>query len=89
MTNTDPVMEPIFAKMIPCPGVGILKMIPCSAARPGTEKNMSTPPPRSQFSPLLKYQNCNIIFFIAHACPSSDGETVINENAFPLCIRCA
>ena len=45
MTNMDPVMEPIFTKMIPCPGVGILKMIPCSAARPRTEKYMSTPPP--------------------------------------------
>ena len=45
MTNMDPDMEPIFTKMIPCPGVGILKMIPCSAARPRTEKYMSTPPP--------------------------------------------
>ena len=27
MTNMDPVMEPIFTKMIPCPGVEILKMI--------------------------------------------------------------
>ena len=45
MTNMDPVMKPIFTKMIPCPGVGILKMIPCSAARPRTEKYMSTPPP--------------------------------------------
>ena len=44
MTNIDPVMETIFTKMIPCPGVGILKMIPCSAARPRTEKYMSTPP---------------------------------------------
>ena len=45
MTNMDPVMEPIFTKMIPCPGVGILKMTPCSssAARPRTEKYMSTP----------------------------------------------
>ena len=41
----DPVMEPIFTKMIPCPGVRILKMIPCSAAGPRTEKYMSTPPP--------------------------------------------
>ena len=46
MTNMDPVMEPIFTKMIPCPGVGILKMIPCSAARPRTENYMSTPPGR-------------------------------------------
>ena len=45
MTNMDPVMEPIFTKTIPCPGVGILKMIPCSAARPRTEKYMSTLPP--------------------------------------------
>ena len=37
-------MEPIFTKTIPCPGVGILKMIPCSAARPRTEEYMSTPP---------------------------------------------
>ena len=44
MTNMDPVMEPIFTKTIPCPGVGILKMIPCSAARPRAEKYMSTPP---------------------------------------------
>ena len=29
-TNMDPVMEPIFTKMILCPGVGILKMISCS-----------------------------------------------------------
>ena len=41
----DPVVEPIFTKMIPCPGVGILKMIPCSAARPRTEKYISAPPP--------------------------------------------
>ena len=33
--------------MTPCPGVGILKMIPCSAARPRTEKYMSIPPPRA------------------------------------------
>ena len=46
MTNMDPVMEPIFTKMIPCPGVGILKMIPCSAVRLRTEKYTSTPPPR-------------------------------------------
>ena len=44
MKNMDPVMEPICAKMIPCPGFGILKMIPCSAARPRTEKYMSTSP---------------------------------------------
>ena len=43
LTNMDPVVEPIFTKMIPCPGVGILKMIPCSAARPRAEKYMSTP----------------------------------------------
>ena len=48
MTNMDPAMEPIFTKMIPCPGVGILKMIPCSAARPRTEKYMSTPPPGTE-----------------------------------------
>ena len=51
MTNIDPVMEPIFTKIIPCPGVGILKMIPCSAARPRTEKYMSTPSPRDAFAP--------------------------------------
>ena len=39
-------MEPIFTKLIPCSGVGILKMILCSAARPRTETYMSTPPPR-------------------------------------------
>ena len=44
MINMDPAMELIFTKMIPCPGVGILKMIPCSAARPHTEKYMSTSP---------------------------------------------
>ena len=44
MTNVDPVMEPIFTKRIPSPGVEILKMIPGSAARPCTEKYMSTPP---------------------------------------------
>ena len=44
MTNMDPFMELIFTKMIPCPGVGILKMIPCSAAHPRTEKYMSTSP---------------------------------------------
>ena len=27
MKNKDPVVEPIFTKMIPCPGVGILEMI--------------------------------------------------------------
>ena len=43
MTNMDPVMESIFTKTIPCPGVGILKMIACSAARPRMEKFMSTP----------------------------------------------
>ena len=43
MANMDPVMEPIFTKMILCPGVGILKMTPSSAARPRTEKYMSTP----------------------------------------------
>ena len=32
MTNMDPVMEPIFTKMIPYPRVKILKMIPCPAA---------------------------------------------------------
>ena len=57
MTNTDPVMEPIFTKTIPCPGVGILKVIPCSAARPCTEKCMSTPRDR-----LLKI----CILFAAH-----------------------
>ena len=45
MTNIDPAMEPILTNMIPCPGVGILKMIPCSVTRPRTEKYMSTPPP--------------------------------------------
>ena len=40
----DPVMEPIFTKMIPCPGVGSLKMILCSVASPRTEKYMSTLP---------------------------------------------
>ena len=45
MTNMDPVMEPIFTKTIPCPGVGILKMIPCSVARPCTEKYEYPPPP--------------------------------------------
>ena len=52
MTNMDPVMEPIFTKMIPCPGVGILKMISCSAARPRTEKYLSTPPPLGMSSLL-------------------------------------
>ena len=41
MTNMDTEMELIFTKMIPCPGVGILKMIPFSAARPHTEKYMN------------------------------------------------
>ena len=45
MTNMDPVIKPMFTKMIPCPGVGILKMTPCLAARPRTEKYMSSPPP--------------------------------------------
>ena len=43
MANMDPVMGPILTIMIPCPGVAILKMIPCSAARPRTEKHMSAP----------------------------------------------
>ena len=55
MTNRDPVMEPIFTKMMPCPGVGSLKMIPCSAARPRSEKYMSTPPPpRDLFDHMKK-----------------------------------
>ena len=40
MTSMDHVMELIFTKVVPCPGVGILKMIPYSAARPRTEKHM-------------------------------------------------
>ena len=36
-------MDPIFTKMIPCLGVGILEMIPCSAARPRTEKYIEYP----------------------------------------------
>ena len=55
MTNMDPVMELIFTKVIPCPGVGILKMMHCSAARPGTGKYMST-------SPGLAIQMVHIIF---------------------------
>ena len=67
MTNMDPVMEQIFTVMIPCPGVGILKMIPCSAARPRTERYMSTPSPpglKSSFlfididQCVLKYRRC-------------------------------
>ena len=58
MTNMDPVLELIFTKMIPCLGVGILKMIPCSAARPRTEKYMSTSPgqrlPPQPLSQVLK-----------------------------------
>ena len=52
MTNMDPAVELIFAKMIPCPGVGILKMISCPATRPHTEKYMSDhpPPPRERKS---------------------------------------
>ena len=42
MTNVDPAMEPIFTEMTPCPGVEILKMMPCSAGCPRTEKYMST-----------------------------------------------
>ena len=42
MTNTDPIMESIFTNMIPCLGVRILEMIASSAARPRTEKYMST-----------------------------------------------
>ena len=42
--NYGPCHGADFTKMIPCPGVGILKMIPCSAARPRTEKYMSTSP---------------------------------------------
>ena len=45
MTKMNPVMEQIFTKIKPCPGAGILNMIPCSAARPRTENYMSTPPP--------------------------------------------
>ena len=44
ITNMNPVMEQIFTKMIPCPGAGNLKIIPCSAARPRIEKYMSTSP---------------------------------------------
>ena len=60
MTNMDPVVEPIFTKMIPCPGVGILKMIPCPAARPRTEKYMSTPPRDSNHANWQS--NINITF---------------------------
>ena len=55
MTNMDPVMQPIFTKTISCPGVGILKMIPCSVARPRTEKYVSTPPGPGDF-PDEKYE---------------------------------
>ena len=57
--HMDPVVEPIFTKMIPCPGVGILKMIPCSAGRPRTEKYISAPPPGY----YLRSVNC-----ILHLC---------------------
>ena len=54
MTNMDPAMELlIFTKMIPCPGVGILKMIPCLAARSHTEKCMSAP-----LLPGYRLMNC-------------------------------
>ena len=45
MTTMDLAMVLTLRKMIPCPGVGILKIVPCSAARPRTEKYMSSPPP--------------------------------------------
>ena len=61
----DPVVEPIFEKMIPCPGVAILKMIPCTAARPRTEKYMSTSPPRdhSEFVSVTKIVRLNRKFY--------------------------
>ena len=59
MTNMDPVMELIFTEMIPCPGVGILKMIPCSAARPRTVKYISTPRVRfKEALPLERHYGC-------------------------------
>ena len=65
ITNMDPVMEQIFTKMISCPGVGILKMIPCSAARPRTEKYMSTPPPGTWPSPIKSseiFSNVSLLY---------------------------
>ena len=35
--SMDPVMEPIFTKMVPYSGVKIFKMILCSVVRPRTE----------------------------------------------------
>ena len=69
----DPVMEPIFTKMIPCPGVRILKMIPCSAARPRTEKYMSTPPPPPGKSSWRLHLTLTLSNFY-RTCPVSHGE---------------
>ena len=57
MTDMDPVMEPIFTKLIPCPGVAILKMIPCSAAHPRTENYMSTSPGASVQTIPAQFEN--------------------------------
>ena len=79
MTNVDPVMEPISTKMIPCPGVGILKMVPYSAARPGTEKYMSTPPPGLVNSKILQQtKNCPYILVIVLSKFSSVQFSVID-----------
>ena len=76
MTNMDPVMELIFTKMIPCPGVGILKMIHCSAARPHTEKYMSTSPGTFSRFPL---SNHALLLFI-----HSSGIKVFESKQKPL-----
>ena len=79
MTNVDPVMEPTFTKMLPCPGVRFLKMIPYSVAHSLTEKYMSTPPPGAKLWVLGNTDKFSILNFgfhvailthvITHACP--------------------
>ena len=60
-----------YTKMKPCPGVGILKMIPCSAACPRTEKYTSTRSP-----PGLTELNFHVNFDFA--CDSSTYSSKIS-----------
>ena len=62
MTNMDLVMEPIFTKMIPCLGVKILKMIPCSEARPRTEKICVPRPRRGVIISKAEHVRLNFVF---------------------------
>ena len=72
----DPVVEPIFTKMIPCPGVGILKMIPCPAARPRTEKYMSEGEGEVALFSAKRWDPRNRADLIESATPCHDAQVV-------------